>query len=114
MQRGPPSTFSPRLRRSRCAPAGPHPRPRVRGDAAPLPLAQLQRFNIGVACADAQPPTRLALIHRAPDGQTSRYTFGVATIEAEVMASYRLTQTDDHQEAKRAFAEKRRPLFRGR
>lgn len=37
-----------------------------------------------------------------------------ATIEAEVMASYRLTQTDDHQEAKSAFAEKRKPLFRGR
>ena len=37
-----------------------------------------------------------------------------ATIEAEVVASYRLTQTEDHQEAKRAFAEKRRPTFRGR
>ena len=37
-----------------------------------------------------------------------------ATIEAEVLASYRLTQTEDHQEAKRAFAEKRRPTFRGR
>src|SRR5437588_1237983 len=32
-----------------------------------------------------------------------------ATFEAEVMASYRLTQTQDHQEAKRAFAEKRAP-----
>lgn len=37
-----------------------------------------------------------------------------ATIEAEGMASYRLTQTDDHQEAKRAFAEKRKRLLRGR
>jgi enoyl-CoA hydratase/carnithine racemase len=37
-----------------------------------------------------------------------------ATFDAEVMASYRLTQTEDHQEAKKAFAEKRPPVFRGR
>lgn len=37
-----------------------------------------------------------------------------ATIEAEGMASYRLTLTDDHQEAKRAFAETRKRLLRGR
>jgi enoyl-CoA hydratase/carnithine racemase len=37
-----------------------------------------------------------------------------AAFEAEVMASYRLTQTEDHQEAKKAFAEKRPPVFRGR
>ena len=37
-----------------------------------------------------------------------------ATIEAEVMTSYRLTLTEDHQEAKKAFAEKRKPTFRGR
>jgi 2-(1,2-epoxy-1,2-dihydrophenyl)acetyl-CoA isomerase len=37
-----------------------------------------------------------------------------ATIEAEVQTSYRLTITEDHQEAKRAFAEKRSPVFRGR
>ena len=37
-----------------------------------------------------------------------------ATFEAEVMASYRLTQTEDHQEAKKAFAEKRPPVFKGR
>lgn len=40
---------------------------------------RLQRFNMGVACADAQPPARVALIHRAPDGRTSRYTFGDLT-----------------------------------
>jgi enoyl-CoA hydratase/carnithine racemase len=37
-----------------------------------------------------------------------------ATIEAEVQASYRLTVTEDHQEAKKAFAAKRPPVFRGR
>jgi enoyl-CoA hydratase/carnithine racemase len=37
-----------------------------------------------------------------------------AAFEAEVMTSYRLTQTEDHQEAKRAFAEKRPPVFKGR
>jgi enoyl-CoA hydratase/carnithine racemase len=37
-----------------------------------------------------------------------------ATIAAEVQTSYRLTNTEDHQEAKRAFAEKRSPVFRGR
>jgi 2-(1,2-epoxy-1,2-dihydrophenyl)acetyl-CoA isomerase len=37
-----------------------------------------------------------------------------ATIDAEVMTSYRLTLTEDHQEAKKAFAEKRTPRFRGR
>jgi acetyl-CoA synthetase len=34
------------------------------------------RFNIGVACADAQPPGRLALVHRDPDGRLRKYTFG--------------------------------------
>jgi 2-(1,2-epoxy-1,2-dihydrophenyl)acetyl-CoA isomerase len=37
-----------------------------------------------------------------------------ATQDAEVAASLRLTATEDHQEAKRAFAEKRKPTFRGR
>lgn len=37
-----------------------------------------------------------------------------ATIAAEVQTSYRLTVTEDHQEAKKAFAEKRAPVFRGR
>jgi len=32
----------------------------------------------------------------------------------EVQVSFRLTHTDDHQEAKRAFAAKRRPSFKGR
>ena len=36
-----------------------------------------------------------------------------ATQDFEVMASLRLTATDDHQEAKRAFAEKRPPRFKG-
>jgi 2-(1,2-epoxy-1,2-dihydrophenyl)acetyl-CoA isomerase len=34
--------------------------------------------------------------------------------DAEVAASLRLTYTEDHQEAKRAFAEKRAPRFQGR
>jgi 2-(1,2-epoxy-1,2-dihydrophenyl)acetyl-CoA isomerase len=37
-----------------------------------------------------------------------------ATIAAEVQTSLRLTQTEDHQEAKRAFLAKRKPVFRGR
>ncbi len=32
----------------------------------------------------------------------------------EVQVSFRLTHTEDHQEAKRAFAAKRRPSFKGR
>jgi len=32
----------------------------------------------------------------------------------EVQVSFRLTHTEDHQEAKRAFAAKRRPAFKGR
>src|SRR5205807_102239 len=36
-----------------------------------------------------------------------------ATQDFEVMSSLRLTSTEDHQEAKRAFAEKRAPHFRG-
>jgi acetyl-CoA synthetase len=34
------------------------------------------RFNMGVACADAQPANRLALVHRDPDGGVREYTFG--------------------------------------
>jgi hypothetical protein len=37
-----------------------------------------------------------------------------ATIAAEVQTSMRLTQTEDHQEAKKAFQAKRKPVFRGR
>jgi 2-(1,2-epoxy-1,2-dihydrophenyl)acetyl-CoA isomerase len=37
-----------------------------------------------------------------------------AAEDAEVASSLRLTYTEDHQEAKRAFAEKRAPQFRGR
>ncbi len=37
-----------------------------------------------------------------------------ATWDAEVTMSFRLTDTEDHQEAKQAFAEKRKPVFRGR
>ena len=36
-----------------------------------------------------------------------------AVQDFEVMSSLRLTETEDHQEAKRAFAEKRPPNFRG-
>jgi acetyl-CoA synthetase len=35
-----------------------------------------ERFNIGVACADAQPKTKLALVSLAPDGSRHDYTFG--------------------------------------
>jgi enoyl-CoA hydratase/carnithine racemase len=37
-----------------------------------------------------------------------------AVQDFEVQASFRLTHTEDHQEAKRAFAAKRRPEFKGR
>jgi enoyl-CoA hydratase/carnithine racemase len=37
-----------------------------------------------------------------------------AVQDFEVQVSFRLTATDDHQEAKRAFAAKRRPEFKGR
>jgi acetyl-CoA synthetase len=35
-----------------------------------------ERFNMGVACSDAQPQRRLALLHQGQDGNVSRYTFG--------------------------------------
>ena len=37
---------------------------------------RFERFNIGVACADAQPSHRTALIHQPPLGEARRYTFG--------------------------------------
>jgi acetyl-CoA synthetase len=39
----------------------------------------LSRFNMGVACADAQPPGRKALIHFDPGGRSVSYTFGQLT-----------------------------------
>jgi acetyl-CoA synthetase len=34
------------------------------------------RFNMGVACSDAQPPDALAIVHERRDGAVDRYTFG--------------------------------------
>jgi acetyl-CoA synthetase len=35
-----------------------------------------ERFNIGVACSDAQPATAPALVAISPDGSTRKYSFG--------------------------------------
>jgi L-asparagine transporter-like permease len=56
-------------------------------------------------------PLAVAAQKRLLDGGTEMSL--AAAEDAEVASSLRLTYTEDHQEAKRAFAEKRAPRFRG-
>jgi acetyl-CoA synthetase len=59
---------------------------------------RLERFNIGVACADAQPPGRTALIHQPAGAEARHYTFGdlklLSDRFANVLAGHGLRRGD--------------------
>lgn len=57
-------------------------------------------------------PRAIAAQNQLPDGPPAMPLDVVQ--DFEVQTSFRLTLTEDHQEAKRAFAAKRPPVFRGR
>jgi acetyl-CoA synthetase len=46
-----------------------------------------ERFNIGTACTDAQPASRLALLNVPREGEAQRYTFGDLTVLSNRVAN---------------------------
>ena len=94
---------------------------RLIGDVVP-PQRQAQRLGIHpcgrleAVEATAGEKKRLVLPHTGPHrAQLAAETEPLAAVlEMEAVHQARTAMTEDHLEASRAFAEKRRPVFKGR